>query len=158
MQAPQTHRDAISQALIYTKTMQPQFSTITDDIIDGWTERVQHLPIPLDTYLEAAKRFQAQHSHGEWLTIGWLIVEAKKVADEWRRHPDYREAMLAYDAEQLAERDRMITEGTFLEARGYRPPAALGGSPERKPENVSPETKARWRDIVGKFKSGGVVE
>lgn len=115
--------DAAAKVLTYTKTMQPQFSTVTQEMVNGWAQIMAKTPVPVDAYVQAAQEFQVENIDGTWLSVGWLVQRAKKITDEWRHDPERSEAMRAYDQARQDERDRQIEAGTFGEARGYKPRA-----------------------------------
>lgn len=74
------------------------------------------------------------------------------VRDRWEADPQKSRVLAEARILRQQMHDRQIAEGTRGEAMGYKPPASLLPGPARSPENVPPEVRSKWRNIVNSFK------
>lgn len=143
------------------KTLVPdRFPQPNPETIKSWSDALDKLmeSLPDVSLWEEAITVWSVELVGDRMATPRDIKHAVHVVrDRWEGDPVKSRVLADARAERQALHDRQIAEGIRGESIGYRPPAALGGSPERRPENVTSDAKARWRDIVGKFKTGEVV-
>lgn len=154
---PQEKIDLTSNILTLGKALAPdRFPQPNPATGAAWAKALDRMfdAFPPEIWDEAVTVWAMELVTDRMITPKDLKQAVYIVRDRWETDPvksrELEEARIA----RRDMRDRQIEAGTLRQFSYYGSAPELQSAPERKPSNVSQENKDRWREVIGKFKTG----
>lgn len=121
MSTPQ-QRELAAYVLEYGKRLAPdRFPQPSAEVVDAWGDVLATVSLPPQVWPDAVKLWALELAGPRMVTPRDLKRAAYVVRDRWESDPVRKCELREYRQQRQELRDRQLAEGTFGQARGYKP-------------------------------------
>ncbi|MFS0079483.1 hypothetical protein ACL1FX_07615 [Corynebacterium striatum] len=115
-------RELAAYVLEYGKRLAPdRFPQASAEVVDAWSDVLGAIPLPAQVWPEAVRVWALELVGDRMCTPRDLKRAAFIVRDRWESDPVRKCELREYRQQRQELRDRQLAEGTFGQARGYKP-------------------------------------